>query len=169
MAVTAADVKELRERNVSHRVLVIGDGPARPWFEQQLPGAVFLGQRTGDELATALASADVLLNPSITESFGNVTLEALACGLPVVAADATGASNLVRDGESGMLVDPTDIDGFADALQAYAGSPELRASHGAAGIAFARTMDWDRINSVVIRTYLRAIAKRERLARMTGR
>ena len=162
-------IKELENRKVAHRVLVIGDGPARTWFEQQLPAAVFVGQRIGDELAIALASADVLLNPSITESFGNVTLEALACALPVVAADATGASNLVRDGESGILVEPTDIDGFADALQAYAGDPALRARHGEAGLAFARTMDWDRINAVVIRTYLRAIAKRERLARMTGR
>ena len=167
--VFAGAIKELESRKVRHKVLVIGDGPARAWFEQQLPNAKFIGQRTGDELATALASSDVLLNPSITESFGNVTLEAMACGLPVVAADATGASNLVRDGESGILVEPTDLDGFADALQAYAGDPELRARHGAAGLAFARTMDWDRINSVVIRTYLRAIAKRQRLARMTGR
>ena len=167
--VFAGAIKELEARSVRHQVLVIGDGPARAWFEQQLPNAKFLGQRTGDELATALASADVLLNPSITESFGNVTLEAMACGLPVVAADATGASNLVRDGESGILVEPTDLGGFADALQAYAEDPELRARHGAAGLAFAMTMDWDRINSVVIRTYLRAIAKRQRLARMTGR
>ena len=162
-------IEELEKRKVAHRVLVIGDGPARAWFEQQLPDAIFVGQRIGDDLAIALASADVLLNPSITESFGNVTLEAMACALPVVAADATGASNLVRDGESGMLVEPTDIDGFANALEVYARDAELRARHGAAGLAFARTMDWDRINAVVIRTYLRAIAKRERLARMTGR
>ena len=167
--VFAGAIKQLEARSIRHQVLVIGDGPARAWFEQQLPDAKFIGQRTGDELATALASADVLLNPSITESFGNVTLEAMACGLPVVAADATGASNLVRDGESGILVEPTDLGGFADALQAYAEDPELRARHGAAGLAFAMTMDWDRINSVVIRTYLRAIAKRQRLARMTGR
>ncbi|WP_235090952.1 glycosyltransferase family 4 protein [Sphingomonas lutea] len=167
--VFADAIHELEARKVAHRVLVIGDGPARPWFQQQLPDAIFLGQRTGEELAVALASADVLLNPSITESFGNVTLEALACARPVVAADSTGASNLVRDGESGILVEPTDIEGFADALEAYARNAELRARHGAAGLAFAQTMDWDRINAAVIRTYLRAIAKRERLARMTGR
>ena len=167
--VFAESVRALAARGIAHRVLAIGDGPARSWFEQQMPEALFVGQQGGTDLARALASADILLNPSITETFGNVTLEALACGLPVVAADATGASNLVRHGESGMLVEPTDIDGFADALQAYAKDPKLRARHGAAGVAFARTMDWDRINSVVIRTYLRAIAKRERLARMIGR
>ena len=116
---------------------MIGDGPARPWFEQQLPDAIFIGQQTGDDLARALASADVLLNPSITEAFGNVTLEAMACALPVVAAEATGATNLVRDGVTGTLVDGDDIDEFADALEAYARDPELRRRHGEAGLAVA--------------------------------
>ena len=73
---------------------MIGEGPARPWFEERLPEAIFTGQLTGDDLARAVASADVLLNPSITEAFGNVTLEAMASGLPVVAAEATGGTNL---------------------------------------------------------------------------
>jgi glycosyltransferase involved in cell wall biosynthesis len=167
--VFADAIQALEDRGVPHRVLVIGDGPARGWFAQQLPNALFAGQITGEALAAALASADILLNPSVTESFGNVTLEAMASGLPVVAADATGARNLVRDGETGTLVEPTDVEGFADALEAYAGDPGLRARHGAAGVEVAKTMDWDRINAAVIRTYLRAIEKRQRLARMTGR
>jgi len=158
----------LIDRGVRHRVMVIGEGPARQWFEQQLPDAIFLGQQTGPDLARALASGDILLNPSVTEAFGNVTLEAMACALPVVAAVATGTNNLVRDGETGMLVDSTDIDGFADALEAYARDPNLRRQHGEAGLAVARTRDWDRINSAVIRAYQRAIVKRERLARITG-
>ena len=81
------------------------------------PTAVFVGQQDGAELARALASADVFLNPSITEAFGNVTLEAMACGLPVVAAVATGATNLVRDGETGLLVEPGDVEAYADALE----------------------------------------------------
>ena len=109
-----------------------------PWFEQQLPDAIFLGQQTGDDLARALASADVFLNPSITEAFGNVTLEAMACALPVVAADATGATNLVRDGVTGTLVDPDELEEFADALEAYARDPELRRRHGEAGLADRR-------------------------------
>jgi phosphatidylinositol alpha 1,6-mannosyltransferase len=167
--VFADAIHALSKRSVRHRVIVIGDGPARPWFEQQLPDAIFLGHQEGGDLARVLASADVLLNPSITEAFGNVTLEAMACGLPVVAADSTGATNLVRDGETGMLVDYDEIDAFADALEAYARDPELRRRHGAAGLEFAKTMDWDRINSAVLKVYQRAITKRERLARMTGR
>jgi glycosyltransferase involved in cell wall biosynthesis len=167
--VFADAIEALATRNVKHRVLVIGDGPARPWFEQRLPEAIFIGQQVGGDLARALASSDVLLNPSITEAFGNVTLEAMACALPVVAAVATGTTNLVRDGVTGQLVDPGDAGGFADALEAYANDPDLRRRHGEAGLAEAKTMDWDQINSAVVRTYLRVIEKRARLARMTGR
>jgi glycosyltransferase involved in cell wall biosynthesis len=167
--VFADAIEVLRKRKVRHRVVVIGDGPARPWFEQHLPTAIFLGHQEFADLARALASTDVLFNPSITEAFGNVTLEALACALPVVAAEATGATSIVRDGETGTLVEPTDIDGFADALQAYAHDPELRRRHGEAGLAFAQTMDWDTINSTVVRSYGRALAKRERLTRLSRR
>ena len=162
-------IRALAKRKVKHRVLVIGEGPARPWFEQQLPDAIFTGQLTGAELARALASADVLLNPSVTEAFGNVTLEAMASGLPVIAAYATGTTNLVRDGQTGVLVDYSDIDTFADALEAYARDPELRRRHGAAGLEFANTMDWDTINSAVLKVYVKAIEKRERLTRLKRR
>ncbi|HEX6604345.1 MAG TPA: glycosyltransferase family 1 protein [Sphingomicrobium sp.] len=156
------------ERGARHRVMVIGDGPARPWFEQQLPDAIFLGQQTGTDLSRALASADVLLNPSITEAFGNVTLEAMACALPVVAAEASGTTSLVHNCVTGMIVDPEDISEFADALEAYARDPELRRRHGEAGLAMAETMDWDRINAAVLRVYRHAIIKRDRLTRMQG-
>ena len=154
---------------LKYRVLVIGDGPARPWFEEQLPEAIFTGQLTGNDLARSLASADVFLNPSMTEAFGNVTLEAMACGLPVIAAEATGATNLVRAGVTGMLVDGTDPDEFAEILAAYARDPSLRQLHGEAGLELAKRMDWDTINAAVIRAYRHAIVKRERLARMIGR
>jgi glycosyltransferase involved in cell wall biosynthesis len=167
--VFAGVIRAVRERGVKHRVMVVGEGPARPWFEQQVPDAIFLGQQTGTDLSRALASADVLLNPSITEAFGNVTLEAMACGLPVVAAEATGATTLVKNGQTGVLVEATDIDAYAEALAAYARDPELRKRHGEAGLAVAQTMDWDTINSAVIRSYEHAIDKRERLTRLSRR
>jgi glycosyltransferase involved in cell wall biosynthesis len=154
---------------LNHRVVVIGEGPARPWFEEQLPDAIFIGQQTGSDLARALASTDVFLNPSITEAFGNVTLEAMACALPVIAAEATGATNLVRSGITGTLVDGGSPDEFAEALAAYARDPELRRRHGDAGLAVAKTMDWDSINSAVIRAYKHAVVKRHRLTRITSR
>ena len=167
--VFSAAIQALGERDIKHRVLVIGEGPARPWFEQQLPGAIFLGELTGPDVARAIASADVLLNPSITETFGNVTLEAMASGLPVVAAVASGTTSLVVDRVTGTLVEADDIDGFADALEAYARDPDLRLSHGVGGLTVAQTMDWDTINSAVIRAYRHAIVKRERLTRLSRR
>jgi len=154
---------------LKYRVLVIGEGPARAWFEQQLPNAIFAGQQTGADLARALASADVFLNPSITEAFGNVTLEAMACALPVIAAESTGATNLVHPDQTGTLVDGAEPEEFADALAAYARDPELRRRHGAGGLEIARTMDWDTINSAVVRAYKHAIVKRGRLSRMADR
>lgn len=159
---------ELSRRGVTHKVLVIGEGPARPWFEKALPQGIFVGHQEGTDLARALASADLFLNPSITETFGNVTLEAMACALPVVAVSATGATSLVRDGETGTLAEPGDVGALADAVAAYAASPDLRRRHGEAGLAFAKTQDWDVINAAVLKTYARAIERRERLLRMKG-
>jgi glycosyltransferase involved in cell wall biosynthesis len=159
----------LAARKVRHRVIVIGEGPARPWFEARLPNAIFVGHQVGTDLARALASADVFFNPSVTEAFGNVTLEAMACALPVVAAVATGATTLVHDRETGMLVHPGDSAGFADALEAYARDPQLRRAHGEAGLAFARRMDWDTINSAVLSVYTRVIERNERFKRLSRR
>lgn len=148
----------LRARGVAHRVLVIGDGPARKWFEGNLPGGTFAGFQTGADLGRALASGDVFFNPSITETFGNVTLEAMACALPVVAAGAAGSSSLVEDGVTGRLVPPTGAAGYADALAPYCTDSGLRAAHGAAGEAKSKLYDWDAINQAVADTYLRLLA-----------
>jgi glycosyltransferase involved in cell wall biosynthesis len=93
----------------------------------------------------------------------------MACALPVIAAESTGSTNLVRSGITGTLVDGTDPDEFAEALAAYARDRDLRRRHGEAGLATAKTMDWDTINSAVIRAYKHAIVKRHRLTRITGR
>lgn len=153
--VFADSIVELRRMQAPHNVLVIGDGPARDWFEKALPGGIFAGFQTGADLGRALASGDVFLNPSITETFGNVTLEAMACGLPVVAAGATGASSLVDDGNTGRLVPPGDTRAFAKALAPYCTDPELRRAQGEAGEIRARAYNWDAINQVVVDTYLR--------------
>ena len=154
-------IAELRRRGVPHKVLVIGDGPARACFEEQLPGAAFVGFQQGADLGRAVAAMDVLFNPSITETFGNVTLEAMACGVPVVAARATGSTSLVADGINGRLVTPGDIAGYADALAAYVTDPALRAAHGRAGEEKSRAYAWDAINQAVADTYLRLIEARK--------
>jgi len=161
----AETIVQLRKRQVPHRVLVIGDGPARGWFEEALPGGIFAGFKTGEALGEALASGDVFFNPSVTETFGNVTLEAMASGLPVVAAGATGASSLVVDGETGQLVPPGDACAYAEAIAPYCEDATLRAAHGAAGEARAREYSWEAINQVVADIYVRLVEERRALQR----
>jgi len=158
-------IDELKRRGVAHKVLVIGSGPAKDWFAARLPDAAFVGLQSGPELGRAVASMDVLFNPSITETFGNVTLEAMACALPVVAARATGSDILVTEGVSGRLVEPGSVAGFADALAAYIADPALRAAHGHAGEARSLDFDWDRINRSMAETFLRLIRQRQGCAR----
>ncbi len=156
----AEAVAALAAQGVRHQVLVIGEGPARATFAERMPEACFVGFQGGADLARAVTSMDVLLNPSVTETFGNVTLEAMACGVPVVAADATGAASLVEDGVTGYLVGPDDIAGYAERLTRYTGDPALRRAHGAAGHARAQAFEWDTINQAVADVYLRLVEAR---------
>jgi phosphatidylinositol alpha 1,6-mannosyltransferase len=156
--IVAQTLVRLRRSNVPHRTLVIGDGPARGWFEEHIPDAIFCGHMQGEELGCAVASADILFNPSVTESFGNVTLEAMACGLPVVAARSTGSANLVSDGTTGLLVEPGAIDGFETALQFYVEDAGARQAHGRAALKASMAYDWDQVNEAMVRTYLDIVA-----------
>jgi glycosyltransferase involved in cell wall biosynthesis len=152
----------LHRRGTKARMLIIGEGPARPWFEGRLPpGAVFTGFQRGEDLARAIASADMLLNPSVTETFGNVTLEAMACGLPVIAARATGSLSLVEDNVTGRLIRPGANEAFAQALRFYCENDDARAAAGAAGRAVSERYSWDTVNAALVEGYLRIIRHRE--------
>jgi len=153
-------IDELNRRGIAHRVLVVGEGPARAWFTARLPEAIFTGHLGGADLGRAVASMDSLFFPSVTETFGNVSLEAMACAVPVVAAIATGSQNLVDDGVSGRLIRPGAVHAFAEALRGYAQNPALRLAHGQAGEARSRYFSWDQINRILAETYLRLIRQK---------
>ncbi|MFT0517815.1 glycosyltransferase family 4 protein [Pseudomonas faucium] len=97
------------------RLIVVGDGPQRAALEQQLPEAIFCGVQRGEALAEHYASGDLFLFPSLTETFGNVVLEAMASGLAVVAYDEAAAAQHIRHGHSGALAMPGDQAAFIDA------------------------------------------------------
>lgn len=160
--VFADAIDQLARRGVPHEVVVIGEGPAGEWFESRLPNAKFVGFQAGEDLARALASCDMFFNPSVTETFGNVTLEAMACGLPVVAARATGSASIVKHGITGFLVPPGSIGSFADDLELYCLDWALRAMHGAAALNESGAYQWDAINKSVADTYLRLIRQKQR-------
>lgn len=83
--------------------VVVGDGPARPALQKRYPGACFLGALAGETLARAYSAADVFVFPSLTDTFGNVLLEALASGLPVAAYPVTGPRDVITDPRAGVL------------------------------------------------------------------
>jgi phosphatidylinositol alpha 1,6-mannosyltransferase len=154
LGVFADVIAALERRGIKHKVLVVGEGPAREWFAERVPDAVFAGFQSGDNLGRAVASMDVFFNPSVTETFGNVTLEAMASSVPVVAAHATGTVDLVVEGETGFLIDPADIEGYAAAIARIVTEPGLRDRLGAAGHVKAERYHWDDINETALDAYL---------------
>ena len=110
------------------RLVVVGDGPLRPWLEQRLPTATFTGMLGGHELATAFASLDVFVHPGEAETFCQTIQEAQASGTPVVAPAAGGPLDLVRDGETGLLYDPADPRSLRRAVETLTGDAARRRS-----------------------------------------
>ncbi|MBL0027845.1 MAG: glycosyltransferase family 1 protein [Rhodanobacteraceae bacterium] len=108
------------------RCIVVGDGPALPVLRTQQPGFIYAGMRRGDDLAAHFASGDLFLFPSLTETFGNVTLEAMASGVPVVAFDYGAAREHLRDRHSGAAVAFGDADAYVGAAVGLAFDDDLR-------------------------------------------
>jgi glycosyltransferase involved in cell wall biosynthesis len=129
------------------RVLVVGDGPAREELAAQLGArARFVGYRSGEDLADHYAACDLFAFASKTETFGNVLLEAMASGLPVVAVRAGGPADTVRPGETGFLVEPTDSPkAMAAALGVLVGDDAERCRMGMRAREFAEGQSWEAI------------------------
>ncbi|MBB6669818.1 glycosyltransferase family 4 protein [Cohnella nanjingensis] len=136
-----------RETGADVRLALAGDGPQAPGIRALAAklglNAVFLGSVTQRELQPWMAASDALLFPSPTETFGNVALEAMACGLPVVAANAGALPDTVEDGASGLLCPPADPSAFADALIRLYREPGLRAALSERAIQEAQSRSWD--------------------------
>lgn len=156
--VYAAVIEGLKAKGLPHRALIVGEGPARAEIAQRLPDAIFAGYLRGEDLARAYASSDVFVFPSETETFGNVTLEAMASGLPTVCADATGSNALVVPGETGFLAPPRQVEAFLDATAQLVADPALRQQMGRAARLRAEAYDWEVILARLLAYYHEAQA-----------
>lgn len=136
----------IRRRTPSARLVIVGDGPLRKSLQADRPDVVFAGARRGEDLAAHYASGDLFLFPSLSETWGNVTLEAMASGLCVVAYDCAAAAEVIASGGDGLLVRPGAAAAFVAESVVAASDRELRARIAQAARRRSESLDWERIN-----------------------
>ncbi len=153
----AETIELLEKQGLAHKVLFVGEGPERNRMQKRLPKAHFTGHLSDEPLARAYASSDIFFNPSISETFGNVTLEAMASGVPCVCAEATGSRSLVLHDKTGFMATFGDHAAFASHLSALAKSEKLRKTFGAAAIDAAHMFEWDAILGGLVDNYREAL------------
>lgn len=126
------------------RLALVGDGPARGDLERFFAGTptVFAGLRRGRDLAAIHATGDVFMFPSTTETLGMAMIEALASGVPVVAARTGATGEVVSDGQTGLLHEPGSTDGLISAVRQILEDDELRAKLGRQARVAAEERDW---------------------------
>lgn len=154
-------VNELREKHPQIKALVVGDGPAMEGLKKLLPGGTFTGFLIGAELARAYASSDIFFFPSDTETFGNVTLEAMSSGLPSVVADAAGSRSLVEHGKSGFVIPVEEKKRFCDAISQLVSDSELRSQMALESQKRSLKYSWEAVNEALISCYRVVLQKRK--------
>ncbi len=144
--VLMAAVKNLDRAGVSFKLVLVGDGPAREQLAKTSPdNVIFVGYKSGRELQELYASADIFVFPSTTETFGNVILEAMCSGLPVVAARAGGVIDNVLDMYNGIGFQPGDAIDMAKAIKGLIEDHELHSRLAANALVYALSKTWNEI------------------------
>lgn len=140
------------------RLLLVGDGPLRRHLEEQLgERSLFVGYRHGEELAKMYASADLFVFPSLTETFGNVILEAMASGLPAVGFNVQGPGDIIADGRTGRLIDTVDASTLSRVMSELVAAPGLCREMGANARRYAEAQNWERIMGGLRSDYAAAV------------
>ena len=151
---TLADMfQRLKAAGVDCRAVIVGDGPERESLAKALPGALFLGFLTGDALPDAYANADLFVFPSDTETFGSVTLEAMASGLPTLCADATGSRSLVDPGVTGFLEPADSGEAFYRRARELIEDPDRRRAMSLAARERSLRFSWDEAMATLLDRY----------------
>ena len=154
--------EEIRQQNPRARFVVVSDGPLRRKLEQRYPWAHFTGFLSREDLAQHYASADLFLYPSLTETFGNVVLEGMASGLPLLAFDYAAAARYMKDGENGRLVPFGEAEPFVSVATELASNAAEQARYRTAARATAETIPWDAVIDGLERDLLSVVASAPR-------
>lgn len=152
----------LHRAHAPYRLIVAGEGPMLGELRSACPDAVFLGRLAHADVAVAMASADLFIFPSSTETAGNVVLEAQACGLPVLVADRGGAPEQMQPGQSGFVCRAGDVAHFSAAAVSLLKSPGRRTEMSTAACAHAATRRWKSALEPLFTAYRAAAAAHAR-------
>lgn len=159
LEIYARVVNSISDKYNNAKALIVGDGPAMAEMRKLMPDAIFTGFLKGDELSIAYASSDIFFFPSDTETFGNVTLEAMASGLPCVVADAVGSKSLVEDGINGYLADVDTEKEFFDAIEKLLPNASRRQEMAEKSVEKAKGYTWKSINMKLLEDYRDVLKK----------
>jgi glycosyltransferase involved in cell wall biosynthesis len=163
LRILAAAYSAMKNKRNDFELVIIGDGHARQEFEALVPGAHFLGYQSGIALSEGFASSDIFVFPSTTETFGLVTLEAMASGLVPVAANAGSAAEIIQDGVSGFLVKPLDAGDLATRIEQLLDNNAMRTVMGQRAIQRAEIFHWTKILQNLFASYEEVISEFKKL------
>lgn len=158
LATLLAAFEAMRALNADVRLVLVGDGPARKWLEARCPEAIFAGMRAGEDLAAHYASGDLFLFPSLTETYGNVTAEAMASGLAVLAFAYAAAAQLIGSEDNGVLAPVDDPARFVDCARALANDRVRVRAMGLRARETTGALGWDNVIAQIESVFLATIS-----------
>ena len=142
--------KEIKRDGNKYNLVIVGDGSAAEDLKKKIPGAIFLGKKPQEELATIYASSDVFVFPSVSETYGNVVVEAMACGLPCVVGNGGGSKSFITNGVNGYAVSPYEAKAYMAKVKMLMEYNLHAKAVRDAGIRYTAHLSWDRL---VLRFY----------------
>jgi len=137
--------QQIHAQNLDYNFIVVGEGTAKIIAMQEMPKAIFLGKKSHDELAILYASADAFVFPSVSETYGNVVVEALASGLPCVIANGGGSASLIQHGKNGFKCQPENAAGYVYYLKKILSDASLKKNLVIEGLSYVGQLDWNRL------------------------
>ena len=154
--------KKEKKENPAPVFVLIGRGPLEEDLKNRMPDAVFPGYMTGEDLSAAYASSDILLFPSITETFGNVIQEAIASGLPAVVSDRGGCQEIVRQTGGGLVARAGNALSFYQECRRLLTDEDFCNRIRTTGLANIKDRNWETVNQVVLDEYQRLVSSRSK-------
>ena len=139
---------EIKKCNIDVNFLIVGDGVARKACEKRMPEAIFAGKMEHAQLAVLYASADIFLFPSISETYGNVVLEAMASGLPCIVANGGGSADFIEQGINGFKCRPNDAEDYIARILTLLSDKFLRTQFAEKGLAQSKSCNWEHLTEI---------------------